>query len=144
MKRIKYAAFATILMTGCTSHNLNLPNYDTLLKQDAGQNGRACVRQQDINGFGFLDDDVVSISTRGNRDYFLATTMFRCNSLSANFAVGFQGTFTEVCGGGSGKIITADESCPIRSVFEFESRQAAFDAYNKAKLKRSEMREAEK
>ena len=134
MKVFKYclAIIAFFTLVSCSSLGVNLPSYDNLLIAETGQNGRACVRQHNIRGFGMLDDDVISINAGGKKRHYLITTWFQCHSLQTSFAAGFQGDFSELCGGGRDKILTSEESCPIKSIFEFESKEEAFATFEKA------------
>ncbi|WP_339725577.1 DUF6491 family protein [uncultured Paraglaciecola sp.] len=127
-------------LNSCTNLDVNLPSYDELLRAETGQNGRACVRQNTIRGYGMLEDDVVSINATGKNRYYLVTTLFQCQSLQTTFAAGFKGDFFELCGGSRDKILTSEESCPIKSIFEFESREAAFSAFDNVKKVRQDLR----
>ncbi|MFT2091103.1 DUF6491 family protein [Paraglaciecola sp. 2405UD69-4] len=121
-----------VSLVSCSSLNVDLPSYDEVLRTETEQDGRACVRQRNISGYGTLDDDVISISSSGKKRYYLATTFMNCNSLLTSFRAGFKGDFFEVCGGRNDKIITSDEACPIRSIFEFDTKDQAMDAFNHA------------
>ena len=133
MKVFKYclAIIAVSSFVSCSSLGVNLPSYDELLKAETEQNGRACVRQHYIRGYGILEDDVISINASGKNRYYLVTTMFQCHSLQTSFTAGFKGDFLELCGGGRDKILTSEESCPIESIFEFKSRKEAFATFEK-------------
>lgn len=117
-------------LVSCSSTRVDLPSYDELLRAQTKQDGRACVRQHNISGYGLLGDDVVSISAPSNKRYYLATTLFQCQSLQTSFRAGFKGDFSELCGGGRDKIVTTEEYCPIKSIFEFGSRKEAFDTFD--------------
>jgi hypothetical protein len=134
------AIIACASFVSCSSSGVNLPSYDELLKVETQQNGRACIRQHNIRGYGILDDEVVSISASGKNRYYLATTLLQCHSLQMSFAAGFKGGFSEICGGGRDKILTNEESCPIKSIFEFNSREEAFTAFDKIVEIRQELR----
>jgi hypothetical protein len=142
MKVFKYVllTLAFLSITSCISTGVNFPSFDDLIRAETEQNGRACIRQRDINGYGMLQDDVISVDGRGRNSYYLITTLFRCNSLQTSFAAGFQGSFSELCGGGGDKIITPEEACPIKGIYEFESREAAFATFNKADEIRKDLR----
>lgn len=147
MNRLKYGVIVMALasVVSCSSVQVDLPSYDELLRVETQQNGRACIRQHDIRGFGSLDDEVVSVSSNRKDHYYLVTTLFRCSSLQTSFTAGFKGGFSEFCGGGRDKILTSEESCPIKHIFEFNSREEAFSAFDKAKTVRQNVRnEAEK
>lgn len=131
-------------LVSCSSLQVNLPSYDELLKAQTEQDGRACVRQHNIRGFGMLDDEVISINASGKNRYYLVTTLFKCYSLQTSFSAGFKGDFLELCGGGRDKIITAEESCPIKSIFEFKSRDEAFATFEKADKIRQDLKKAAK
>ncbi len=112
---------------------LKQPKYDELLKSISGQNGRLCIRERDINGYGTLNSHVLSVASRKNKHY-LVTTMYSCPSLQHSMRAAFIGSFSDFCGGRD-KIATDEESCPIRNIYEFDSRDAAFEAFDQAKEK---------
>lgn len=128
-------------LAGCASLQSNLPNYDELLKTQTEQNGRECIRDSQIRGYGVLNDDVVSIDARRPNEYYLMTTLYRCQSLVMSNSAAFVGGFSELCGGGRDKIFTGEDSCPIKSIFKFESREQAFDAFDQAKETRKKLKE---
>lgn len=142
MKVFKYclAIITGFSLVSCSSLHVNLPSYDELLRAETEQNGRACVRQHNIRGYGILDDDVISIDARGKNSYYLVTTWLKCHSLQTSFSAGFKGDFFELCGGGGDKILTSEESCPIKSIFEFASREEAFSTFEKANEIRQDLR----
>ena len=142
MKVFKYGLtiMAFLSLVSCTSLGVNLPSYDKLLKAQTEQDGRACVRQRNIRGYGMLDDNVISINVSGKHSYYLVTTLYQCHSLQTSFSAGFKGDFLELCGGGRDKILTSEESCPIKSIFEFESKEEAFATYEKVDQIRQDLR----
>ncbi|WP_133469595.1 DUF6491 family protein [Paraglaciecola marina] len=140
MLKVTFVLVGVLILTSCSSLGVDLPSHDELLRIETEQDGRACVRQRSIRGYGSLDDDVISISSSGKKRYYLATTFMNCNSLLTSFKAGFKGDFFEVCGGRNDKIITSDEACPIKSIFEFENREAAFAAYEKVEKTRDDLR----
>jgi hypothetical protein len=87
MKVFKYflVIVAFFNLVSCSSLDVNLPKFDDLLKVQTAQDGKACVRQRNIRGYGMLDDDVVSISASGGNRYYLVTTLFQCQSLKTSF-----------------------------------------------------------
>ena len=119
-------------LVSCSSLDISLPSHDKLLKAQTEQDGRACVRQRNIRGYGMLDNDVISINASGKNRYYLVTTLFRCQSLQTSFSAGFKGDIFELCGGGRDKILTFEESCPIKSIFEFETRENALASFEEA------------
>jgi hypothetical protein len=142
MKFFKYCLtiIAFLSLVSCISLGVNLPSYDKLLKAQTEQDGRACVRQRNIRGYGMLDDNVISINVGGRNPYYLVTILYQCNSLQTSFSAGFKGDFLELCGGGRDKILTSDESCPIKSIFEFESREEAFATFENVDKIRQNLR----
>jgi len=127
-------------ISACSNLSANLPSNDELLQELTQQNGRECVRDGDISGFGVLDDDVVSVGSRRRGEYFLMTTLYRCYSLDISVQMAFLGSFAEFCGGGSDKISTGEESCPIKSIYKFESRDKAFEAFDEISMKKEQLR----
>ena len=125
----------TLLLTGCasTGHTPTAQEMDAALMAITGQNGRACIRQRDIHGFGTLNDSLVSVSDKF-RGHYLMVTRYRCPAMESSTAALFEGAFTEFCGQRD-SIKTAQGRCPIQSIFEFENRDAAFAAFDEAKEK---------
>jgi hypothetical protein len=112
------------------------PDIDDMLSQLTEQNGRACFYISDVEGFGTLEDGLVSVSTRFNKHYYLVTTAFSCAWLSSSFQMGFQGPGGQVCGGGASNLVSEGHTCPVGRVFEFPSREDAMRAWELAKAKR--------
>jgi hypothetical protein len=132
---------AALLLASCASTYTPTPaEMNDALAGITGQNGRACVRQRDIDGFGALSDSVLSVSDKF-RGHYLMVTSYRCPGMEIATAALFEGAFTEFCGQRD-SIKTRDGRCPIRSVFDFESRQAAFDAHDRAEQVIQKRREA--
>lgn len=130
---------STVLLASCAS-TPDLPDVGKMLRDTTGQNGRACIRQGDIRGFGVLENDVVSID--GTRKYYLATVMPGCHDLQTSVRAMFSGGFGEVCGGSTNKIVTRGDRCIIRSMFEFDSREAAFATHNAILEERKALKKA--
>lgn len=128
-----------VLVSGCAQWgDGSVPRFHQILKDTTGQDGRACIKHRDIRGYGVLDEDVISIDAR--REYYLATVLPGCNALNTSPRAIFEERFSEVCGGGRDKVHVEDEHCTIRQIFEFEDREAAFEAHRKAIEKRDELR----
>ena len=124
-------------LAACTSVDHNLTIISDTFRDITGQNGRACVRTSDIRGYG-VRDNVVNIDA-GN-DYYIATVHPGCFDLQTSMAVMFSGGFSEICGGRIDKIITQDNECAINQIFEFDNRDTAFEAYDKAVKVREALR----
>jgi hypothetical protein len=139
MMRTTFFLMCTILVvTACSAtgeRKPRQPSLDEMLGQVTEQNGRACIRINDIDGYAPLSDDMVSVSARGKKHY-LVTTMFRCYSLGSSFGVAFSGAYSEVCGRGQGELITREEKCPIMHIYEFPSRDDAFASLQAAESRR--------
>ncbi len=132
MKRVM-TGIAVVLSAGlaaCTTTGKDVPPFHKVLSDSVEQNGRACVRHSDIRGYGVLDHEVISID--GRRKYYLATVMPGCNTLDTSPSALFEERFSEVCGGGMHKLYTDNDHCTLRQMFEFENREAAFEAHRKA------------
>lgn len=134
---MKYGALSlsVAMLLGACATSGNAPpspqGINAALAQITGQNGRACVRQTDISGYAALNDSVVSVSAKF-RKHYLMVTMYRCPAMISTSHALFEGAFAEFCGGGRDSIATANGRCPIKAVYEFENRQEAFDAHDKA------------
>ncbi|WP_049722823.1 DUF6491 family protein [Gilvimarinus polysaccharolyticus] len=112
------------------SNTAKLPNISSVLLDSTGQNGRACIKANDIRGYGVLEQDVISIDAR-NR-YYLATVLPGCIDLASSSRAMFGSRSYEVCGGGMGQVQTGGDNCTIRHIFEFDNREAAFAAHDSA------------
>lgn len=143
MKSIKVflSLFIAMGLAACTSTVANLPSNDDLLRELTQQDGRECIRESDISGFGSLSDDIINVNSRRKNEYYLMTTLHSCHSLDSSFQVAFVGKFAEFCAGGGDKIQTRDEACPVKGIYKFESREQAFEAYDIITEKRKALRE---
>ena len=122
------------LVAGCGTTPTKQPEpraIDEALREVTGQNGRTCVYIRDIRGYGTLSDSVLSVSARQRKQY-LMVTLYRCPSMQDNAGAAFWGAYTEFCGGGRDSVQAGARPCPVRSVFEFESRDDAFAAHDQA------------
>lgn len=126
------AFLSLALLAGCatTAYTPTPQEVDKALAEITGQNGRACLRLADINGFASLNDSVVSVSDKF-RGHYLMVALYRCPGLEYTTLAAFKGAFTEFCGRRDA-IATRQGRCPIQSVYTFENRQAAFDAHDRA------------
>ena len=125
-----------VVVASCSTTS-SLPRFDAMLLETTGQNGRACVRSNDIDGYGVLKHNLVSID--GGRKYYLATLLPGCQSMETSMSALFAGGYGEVCGGGGDKIVTREDNCHIHHMYEFESREDAFKVYDELIAKRKEM-----
>ncbi len=82
------------------------------------------------------------ISIDGRRNYYLATVMPGCNALDTSPSALFEERFSEVCGGGMHKVYAGGDHCTIRQMYEFENREAAFEAHRNAVERYDALREA--
>lgn len=125
------AAAAVFGLSACTNSDTErLPRVDKLLAEQTGQDGRACVRVNDIRGYA-VDGRLININA--GRDYYVATTLYQCNDLQmAPRALFDARRFPKACGGSS-YIVTRNARCPIQQIFEFEDREQAFEAVKLAK-----------
>ncbi len=132
MKSLKIMTLTLLagLVSACATQS-DAPSMSKLLAKETVQNGRACFRQSDIRGFGVPDSNLVSID--GRQKYYLATVLPGCINLQTSARAFFSGDFFEVCGQTGDRIVTRDESCTINQVFEFETRDQAFETLEKVK-----------
>lgn len=132
--RILGVAACTALLAACASAGRDVPRLGTMLSESTGQNGRACVRLSDIQGYGVLDGNVLSIDA--TRNYYLATVLPGCNDLQTSARTLFSGKFGEICGGGKDRIATGDGHCSINRIFEFKDREQALTMFNTVREER--------
>ena len=135
MTQLIAALLFVIVITcfGCSSNRVTYrpAAMDSELKELTGQNGRACLYTSRIRGYGAISDSVLSVSTTQRKQYLLVM-IYSCPPLLQSPAALFEGAFAELCGGGRDRVSTPGNNCPIRSIYEFESRDAAFKALDKA------------
>lgn len=129
-------AFTTVLASCATTSDV--PDIGQMLRETTGQNGRACVRVDDIRGYGVLKDDVVSIDSMS--DYYLATVLPGCIDLQTSVRALFSGDFGEICGRTMDSVVTRGDRCTINQMFEFESREEAFATFNQVRERREELK----
>jgi len=138
LKILAPAAACVTALAGCATNGG--PSTAKLLDESAGQNGRACVRLNEIQGYGVLDDNIVSINTLGH-DYYLATVLPGCNDLQTSVRTLFQGSFGEICGKSAQNAVTTNgDHCAINKIYKFENREQAFATYNEARQKHEQMK----
>ena len=133
------------LLAACstTAYSPMPSEMNSALQEITGQDGRACVRIRDISGFGTTNATTISVSDRF-RGHYLMVTMHRCPDMGTTTAAAFKGAFTEFCGRRDSLFTRAGGRCPVQSVFEFENRDEAFAALDRAEEMIDRQREAEK
>lgn len=141
MKSLGTALMALLVFSGCSTQP-SLPTMADMLQEATGQNGRACVRTNDIRGWGSLEHGVISID--GFNRYYLATLMPGCHEVETSFAALFSGDFGEVCGGSIDRIQVREGGCTVRQMFEFKNREDAFTTYSTLDARRKALREEQK
>lgn len=143
--RLTVPLLAVLSLVAACSSTAFAPNSNEMnaaLAEITGQDGRSCLRVRDISGFGVLDDVTVSVSDKF-RGHYLMVTMHRCPDMATSHAAAFKGAFTEFCGRRDSLYTARGGRCPVQSVYEFENRDAAFAAYDKAEEIIRGKREAE-
>jgi hypothetical protein len=130
MKQLKIlgAAACAVFLGSCATTGKDTPKLGALLADTTGQNGRACVKVSDIEGYGVLEDSVLSIE--GEDEHYLATVTPGCDDLPTTARLQFSGDFGEVCGQAMDEIVMEDNRCTINQLFEFDDRDDAMDAYH--------------
>lgn len=141
MKTITVSFLITIIMiSACSSNtNLNVPHLSQLLKEESGQNGRSCIRTSNIRGYA-VNSDILTIEA--GRQYYLATTLYRCHELDFAAKAAFSSRFHQICGSSNAYVITSSGRCPIHQIFEFDDKTAAFAMLDKIEEKQQAMKEA--
>lgn len=130
MKRLMISSVLvlTAVLASCASTGRDVPRVGKMLSEATGQNGRACVRVNDIQGYGVLEGNVLSID--GRTGYYLATVLPGCTDLQTSARALFSGGFGEFCGRTGNKVVTGGDQCTIGQMFEFENREEAFATYD--------------
>lgn len=141
--RMGYFVIVTVIaLASCVSNSKSVPKITELLSNATGQDGRACVRVSDIQGYGVQKDQVVMIDAI--RDYYIATVHPGCFDLGTSMRVAFKGDFDQVCGKRMDKIITGDGDCTLSQMFKFKTREEAFEVYHRVVNTRAEALEEDR
>lgn len=143
--KIPFASASLVLaalLSACSTTGGDVPSVSSMLSEATGQNGRACVWQSRIQGYGVLKNNLISID--GMQNYYLATVLPGCLDLQTSMGALFSSNFHELCGQSMDRIVTREGSCTIGQMYEFESREQAFDTYNALLEKRQEIKSAAK
>ncbi|HEX5057138.1 MAG TPA: DUF6491 family protein [Gammaproteobacteria bacterium] len=122
------AACAALLASCASMTGGDKPRLGSMLGDTTGQKGRACIKVNDIKGYGVLEDNVISIEGKG--EHYLATVQPGCSEISQSAQILFSGDFGEVCGEALDEIVAGEERCTINQLFEFNNREAAMKAYH--------------
>ena len=138
-------ALSLPLLFACssTSFSPSSTEMNQALQEVTGEDGRACVRSRDISGYGTLNDTTISVSDKF-RGHYLMVTNYRCPAMETSPGAAFKGAFTEFCGRRDSLFASGGQRCPVQSIFIFESRDAAFEAFDKAEELIKKQREADK
>ena len=139
---LSIAALLLLLACSTTAYTPSSQEMNSALVDLTGQDGRACFRVHDISGFGALNDTTLSVSDRF-RGHYLLVTHHRCPTMETSHRAAFKGAFTEFCGRRD-SVYSGGERCMVRSVFEFENRQAALDVFGQAEARIKTQRESQK
>ncbi len=144
MRRLTILGMTALVavLSGCAT--TTLPSMSELLRDATEQDGRACVDKSDIEGYGVLENNVISID--GERDYYLATVSPGCDdnltiSVDRDLGNDFGDDFDRICGEGGDDLGLDDDDCEIHQIFEFDDREDAFDAFNDVMEARERMGE---
>jgi len=145
--RFKTALVLTLMLAfiqacSSTSFSPSSQEMNLALQEITGEDGRACVRSRDISGYAPLNDTTVSVSDKF-RAHSLMVTTFRCPAMEGSPGAAFKGAFTEFCGRRDA-LFSGGSRCPVQSIFIFESRDAAFEAFDQAEALIKEQRGKEK
>jgi len=134
MKRLTILGIAALVAALSSCATTRLPSMSEMLRDATGQDGRACVDTSDIDGYGVLENNVISID--GERDYYLATVSPGCDdddlatSVDGDFDRDFGDDSDEICGESGDELDTDEGDCEIHQVFEFDDREEAFETFN--------------
>ena len=99
----------TLTLSAC-ANSPQLPKYDSLLAEQTQQNGRECIRSNEIRGYGVLDNEIISVESSRKNAYFLMTTLPGCHSINSSFKLAFVSRFGEICGNTASKVVSDDNS----------------------------------
>lgn len=126
---------AVLLAASCaTGDKKELPSIEELLMQMTEQDGRACYRKSDVEGYATLEDDVVSVNA--GRKHYLVTTRRACAPLGSAKPLPSAGDSWEFCGGRGEPVVVHGNQCASIHVYEFVSREDAFATLEMVKAKR--------
>ena len=72
--------------------------------------------------------------------FSLYSTLYKCFSLDSSMGIAFSGSFAELCGGSENSHLrTREESCPVKHIYKFPSREDALATDEMAQARREAM-----
>jgi hypothetical protein len=151
MRRLTILGIAAMVAVLSSCATTRLPSMSEMLRDATEQDGRACVDEDDIDGYGVLENNVIGID--GERDYYLATVSAGCDD-NLKISVGddfgndfdsdddlvddsdndsdtdFGNDSDEICGESGDELDADEDDCEIHQVFEFDDREEALEVFN--------------
>ena len=139
--KILFVAALTLLgLSACSTqqNKSSEPSLTTLMGEHTGQDGRACLRTSRITGYSTTNfGKLITINTR--HKYYVAAPLYRCHDIGISAKAVFDGRSIEFCGGGGSSIVTGQERCPIKKLYEFDDRASAHAAIQAITDKRKQL-----
>jgi hypothetical protein len=143
MRRLTILGIAASVAVLSSCATTRLPSMSEMLRDATEQDGRACVDEDDIDGYGVLENNVISID--GERDYYLATVSSGCDDLAISVDgdsdTDFGNDSDEICGESGDELDADEDDCEIHQVFEFDDREEALEVFNDVMEARERMGE---
>ncbi|MCZ6665982.1 MAG: DUF6491 family protein [Gammaproteobacteria bacterium] len=120
---------ATILV-GCATSAPD-QDLDAEIREITGQDGRTCIENRQIKGFGEASEHTITIRGTGGR-YYVLTMRGSCRHLRHSLDIALDPRDHELCGVRNDRIIVDGETCYVKSVFKFPGRDEAYLAIEDA------------
>ncbi len=156
MKRLTILGIAASVAVLSSCATTRLPSMSEMLRDATEQDGRACVDEDDIDGYGVLENNVIGID--GERDYYLATVSAGCDDdleisidedsdddlvddSDNDFGDDFGSDSDEICGESGDELDADEDDCEIHQIFEFDDREDALEVFNDVMEARERMGE---
>jgi hypothetical protein len=122
--------YAACLILAACATGPQIPSLAELLSRNTGQDGGACLYSSEVRRYSVYNDEFIFID--GSLGSYIVTANPGCQDLSTTPSLSFEGRSTRICGAGMDKINTRAHQCTIREIFKFETRDAAFIAFENA------------
>ena len=139
-RQILYVLLPVLLIACSTTpeeeQEPELPPMDEMLARLTEDQRNTCINFRDIEVHKMVAEDVVSISMRRGGHY-LASTARSCRFLGNSNGTLVSDSWGMLCKG-SGAVVDydSDRFCPIRNIYEFESREEAMKTLKVAQARR--------
>jgi hypothetical protein len=118
-----------LLFSACAT-GPEVPSVAELIGKNTSQDGGACMQTSGVRSYSIYNEEFIFVDA--SLGSYIVTVYPGCQDLGTTPNIAFEGRINEVCGGSMDKIRTRGQHCNIHQIFEFDTRDAAFSAYQNA------------